>query len=1372
MFKKALSLLLSMMLVVTSLVVTVVSVNAAGDTYLVAGSEDLTGYTWVGVAANAPENVMTENGDGNYEKVFTDVAVGNGYQFKIVKNDTEWFGIGDTGNDNFTFNVTKKCDVTVTYNPTTNEITATGDGVVIPTDLDIDYITAVGNGADAWLNDKNWTVNADENIMAETSEGSKVYQIKFEGLDAYENYQFKFAANGSWTDNWGLPEQGNAPLNEWFDLTYNGQNMIIDTDAAGYEDGYDIVLTLDLSGFNYSTKQGAKGKVDIITDEEPTEPATEEPTTVAPATEPATEAPTTEAATTVAPAKGLAVTATSNLFPEKKVTLSPDQKTVKVTYVLQTQDKDILDFQWFMNYDANVLQPTSNTKKSTSFEYPSQGSYIFSKDTVGEVGANGTNLGLYDSTSKEIVLASAEFKVIDPTAVETKIDLDVQVLRVSKVDPDTELTITEEESEITNFGLNQANYDKYVKVCKTVTDPDQSYEPTEPATEAPTTAEATTVAPTTVAPTTEEATTVAPTTVAPTTEEPTTVAPTTAAPAKGLTVTATSNLFPEKKVTLSPDQKTIKVTYVFQSKDKDMLDFQWFMNYDANVLEPTKDTTTKSTSFEYPNQGSYIYNKAIPGEIGANGTNLGLYDTSSKEIVFASAEFKVIDPSATETTIDLDVQVLRLSNVDPDTELTITEEEVEVMNFGLNQENYDKYVSVCKTVTVPDGSEEPTVAPTTEEATTVAPTTVAPTTAAPTEEPTEVPTTEPATEVPTTAPVTEPTTVAPTTEPTTEPVPEEPVYVVAGSEDFAGVAWVGDPTLAPENVMTKDGEVFTKTFPATKAGNSYQLKVVKNNPDGSQNWIGYENTDNNLTFNVTADCDVTVTYNPATNEINVTGEYVDIVKDLDIEYVVAVGNGYENWLNDVNWGVASDKNMMDQVADKVYKITYTDVASSDSYQFKFAANGSWAANWGLPEQAVAPVGENFDLIFNGQNMVLDTVALGYEEDTPVDVTLTLDLSNFNYIAGTGAKAFVQVTPKTPSDEATITASSNICQANGTGTYKVGDKVSVYYVLDTKDAQLEEVQWNLEYDKDALELNSLTMPAIDDAMINVNDAKGLASNLALYDFAGGKKLVEATFTVKAAGETNVNLNVVDLTLGKRNADTGLVDEDTEYEAVVGGNIADDIFDNINTEAKVEAVVEPTTEPTTEAPTTEPTTTEPVTEPTTEPTTAPTTEPTTTEPATEAPTEAPTVTPTTEAPTTEAPTTEPATEAPTEAPTVAPTTEAPTTEPTTEAPTTVPAEPTTVAPVTEPTTTEPVASEPDTTVEPATVGPTTPDATSSTEQPTTKGQSTSDTSTSDTPGGNNNGNSPVQTGNASMAIVILLALVSATGVVYFTRKRFTK
>ena len=1075
MFKKALSLLLSMMLVVTSLVVTVVSVSAAGDTYFVSGCEELTGYKWAETEATCGDNVMTANGDGNYEKVFTNVAVGNGYQFKVVKNDgEEWIGIGDGYEQNFTFNVKTACDVTVTFNPTTKEINVTGDGVDIPKDLVIDHVTAVGNGFGEWLHAKDWKLDADVNNLTETSEGSKVYQITYENLDAYENYEFKFAANSSWADNWGLAEAGGAPLNEWFDLTYNGQNMVVDTDEAGYDDGYDMVLTLDLSNFSYATKQGARCKIDIVTGDKPTEPATEEPTTVA--------APTT-------------------------------------------------------------------------------------------------------------------------------------------------------------------------------------------------------VAPTTAAPETEPAT------------EPATEAATTAAAENGLTVKATSNLFPEKKIVLSPDQKTFKVTYVFQSKDKDVLDFQWFMYYDSNVLKPT-DNTNKSTSFEYPSQGSYMFNKKIPGEIGATGTNLSLYNSTSKEIVFASAEFEVIDPSATETTVNLDAQVLRLSKVDPDTDYTITEEEVEITNFGLNQENYDKFVTVCKTDSAPVSSEETTVAPTTEEATTVAPTT---------EEPTEVPTTEEAT----TAPATEPTTVAPTTEPTTEPAPAaDPIYVVAGSEEFAGLKWIGDPVGGAQNVMTKDGDLYTKTFTATPAGKDYQIKVVKNvegtDPETgdkvwNQTWFGIgEEYKDNLTFNVTDTCDVTVTFNPATNEINVTGDNVKVVTDLEVEYITAVGNGYEGWLNGVAWGVDAASNKMDKIADKVYKISYTNVVSSDSYEFKFAANGSWAASWGLPaEENGAPVGENYALTYNGENMVLDTVALGYEEGTPLDVTLTLDLTNFDYPSKQGAKAFIQVTPQAPSDEATITASSNICQANGTGTYKVGDKVSVYYVLDTKDAQVEDVQWKLSFDKDALELNSLTMPAINDGLVNTDSYEGNASSLSLYDFAGGKKLVEAVFTVKAAGETKVNLNVVDLTLAKLNADTGHADEGSEYEAVVNSDIANDIFDNINSEAKVEAYVEPTT---TEPATTEPTTTEPTTvaPETTEPTDAPATEPT------------------------DAPATEP---------TDAPATDAP-----------------------------------------ATVAPTTPDATSG-SQAAANGQSTADTATPDTPA-NGTGSNAVQTGNASMAIVILLALISATGVVYFTRKRFTK
>ena len=567
-------------------------------------------------------------------------------------------------------------------------------------------------------------------------------------------------------------------------------------------------------------------------------------------------------------------------------------------------------------------------------------------------------------------------------------------------------------------------------------------------------------------------------------------------------------------------------------------------------------------------------------------------------------------------------------------------------------------------------------------------------------------TTAPATEEPTTVEPTtvEPTTVEPTTEPATEPV-DATQYVVAGVESLTGYEWQGSPALAPENVMTKSGDVYTKTFTAVPVGKSYQLKVVANTGD-EQKWIGLDGTDNNVTFDVETACDVTVTFDPATNKITVTGDGVKMVTDLEVNSITVVGNGEDNWLNGVAWGVDAEANHMTQVSDKVYQIKYENIESADdAYQFKFAANDDWAASWGLPEQSATPIGEEFDLAFNGQNMLLNTVSAGFAEDSLVDVTITLDLTKFDYPSRSGAKATVKVEPSTPAvDNLTINATSNICQANGSGTFNVGDKVSVYYLLDTKDAQLEEVQWALTYDKNLLTLDSLTMPEIADGMVNMDDVSGNATNLALYDFAGGKKLVEAVFTVNGTGTTNVDLNVVDLTLGKLNPATGTVDADSEYEAVVNGDMANDLFDHINSDAKVEAYVEPTT---TEPATTEPTTTEPAT-----------TEPVTTEPATTEPTDAPT------------------------------------TEPTTTEPATVPTD----APSTEPTDA------------PATVAPTTPDATSAT-QAATKGQSTADTATSDTPANGTSSNA-VQTGNASMAVVILLALVSATGVVYFTRKRFNK
>ena len=279
------------------------------------------------------------------------------------------------------------------------------------------------------------------------------------------------------------------------------------------------------------------------------------------------------------------------------------------------------------------------------------------------------------------------------------------------------------------------------------------------------------------------------------------------------------------------------------------------------------------------------------------------------------------------------------------------------------------------------------------------------TTAPATEEPTTV---EPTTVEPTTV---EPTTVEPTTEPTTEPATEPAdatQYVVAGVESLTGYEWQGSPALAPENVMTKSGDVYTKTFTAVPVGKSYQLKVVANTGD-EQKWIGLDGTDNNVTFDVESACDVTVTFNPATNEIAVTGDGVKMVTDLEINSITVVGNGENSWLNGVAWGVDAEVNHMTQIADKVYQITYTGVESADAaYQFKFAVNDDWAANWGLPEQSAATIGEDFDLTFNGENMLLNTVSAGYPEDSLVDVTITLDLTKFDYPSRSGAKANIKI----------------------------------------------------------------------------------------------------------------------------------------------------------------------------------------------------------------------------------------------------------------------------------------------------------------------------------------------------------------------------
>ncbi len=273
-FKKLTAMLLAVMLV-CSMCVTAVSVSAAetAATYIVAGVSDLcglgaTGYGW---DATDTTNAMTDNGDGTYSKVYTDVAVKNDYQVKVTTTDAEgvttWYGI-DGGEDNLTFHVVEVCDVTVTFDPTTLKLTVTGDGVKIPTGLDIETIRAVGNGDGTWLNGANWDTADDSNAMTEVA--PNVYEITYTEMEEFDNYQVKFAANGSWAINWGGVYEGSGIASA---AVFNGNDNI--TFEVPYEIA-DVTIRLDLTAFDYATKTGATFTITVVDPTEvPTEPEVE-----------------------------------------------------------------------------------------------------------------------------------------------------------------------------------------------------------------------------------------------------------------------------------------------------------------------------------------------------------------------------------------------------------------------------------------------------------------------------------------------------------------------------------------------------------------------------------------------------------------------------------------------------------------------------------------------------------------------------------------------------------------------------------------------------------------------------------------------------------------------------------------------------------------------------------------------------------------------------------------------------------------------------------------------------------------------------------------------------------------------------------------
>lgn len=159
------------------------------------------------------------------------------------------------------------CDVLITFDPKTGIINAVGDGVMPPLDLYIDSVIVAGNGEGNYLNGANWDPADTSNSMTEVEDG--IWELTMENIDAYDNYNFKFAVNSvdengnpttdPWRYSFGAEFEQFYPTGVVLDAVYGGKNIIFEAE----EDSSTVIIRLDLRDFDFQTKKGAKFSVTI-----------------------------------------------------------------------------------------------------------------------------------------------------------------------------------------------------------------------------------------------------------------------------------------------------------------------------------------------------------------------------------------------------------------------------------------------------------------------------------------------------------------------------------------------------------------------------------------------------------------------------------------------------------------------------------------------------------------------------------------------------------------------------------------------------------------------------------------------------------------------------------------------------------------------------------------------------------------------------------------------------------------------------------------------------------------------------------------------------------------------------------------------------
>ena len=147
-----------------------------------------------------------------------------------------------------------------------------------------------------------------------------------------------------------------------------------------------------------------------------------------------------------------------------------------------------------------------------------------------------------------------------------------------------------------------------------------------------------------------------------------------------LQVTVSSSVpkfFPTSTQYVDRDAETLTVTYWFYIEEYYMVNNQWQLTYDPLVLQyDTDDGVNQTVSnnkttyhiYKFPDKenGSMEFNPVceLKGVMKGNITNANGFECYGQKYPFLSITFKIIDPNASETSVNLDMQVMQVRHKD------------------------------------------------------------------------------------------------------------------------------------------------------------------------------------------------------------------------------------------------------------------------------------------------------------------------------------------------------------------------------------------------------------------------------------------------------------------------------------------------------------------------------------------------------------------------------------------------------------------------------------------------------------------------------------------------------------------------------------